>query len=164
MGLTGIPPVFSAIHGDLGFLHPEWDGLGELWQEFVWKWLTAETTLAKAGRRIMGAKELLLTDLPAALTQWGAAQITKTEFNADVVTEEFGPEMLKWWDGLGLKQGQGADHLLDLAWCRNGTAGIVMLVLGMRWWADYSGAGKQWTRVLTEMTGMWELISAAPSL
>jgi hypothetical protein len=40
-------------------------------------------------------------------------QITKTEFNADVVTEEFSPEMLKWWDGLGLKQGQGADHLLD---------------------------------------------------
>jgi hypothetical protein len=83
-----------------------------------------------------------------------------------MVTEEFGREMLGWWDALEMN-GNGeaaADHILSLPWCRNGKAGIVLLVLGMRWWAVQSGGGQEWVRVLKEMTTMLELIAAAPSL
>jgi hypothetical protein len=37
-----------------------------------------------------------------------------------------------------------------------------MLVVGMHWWADRSGAGNDWTRVLKEMSEMWQLIVATP--
>ncbi len=163
-GLAGIPPVFSAIRGDLGFLHPEWDQLGKDWQGFVRKWLPAEMALTKAGRSIMEVQELQETDLPAALKTWGTAQITKASFDFSIVTEEFGKEMLSWWDGLGLKQDGGVDRILSFPWCRNGTAGIVMLVLGMRWWGEQAGSEKKWLRVLKEITGMWDLIAAAPPL
>jgi hypothetical protein len=162
--VMGIPALFSAIRGDLGLLHPDWEWLGPEWHTFVRKWLCAETALAKSGGAIVSAPELQETDLPPLLKLWGVAQINKASFDQDIVTEEFGKEMLSWWDGLGLKRNRGADHILSFPWCRNGKAGVVMLVLGMRWWADKSGGGKQWVRVLKEMTIMWELISAAPNL
>ena len=164
VGLTGIPAALSAIREDLGLLHPEWDSLGESWHEFARKWLAAEITLAKAGRNMMGIDELQSSDVPTALKAWGEAQITKAEFDANILTEQFGDEMRKWWDGLGIKQDREVDRLLAFTWCRNGKVGIAMLVLGMRWWADKSGAGKEWTRVLGEIATMWELIAAAPSL
>ena len=112
----------------------------------------------------MGVDELQSSDLPAVLKAWGAAQITKVEFNANILTEGFGDEMKRWWDGLGLRRDQEANRLLTFPWCRNGKVGIVMLVLSMHWWVDKGGARKEWMRVLKEMMGMWELIVAAPSL
>ena len=149
--LTGIPAILSAIQEDLGLLCPEWDSLGESWHEFAWKWLTAEITLAKASRNMMGIDELQSSDVPTALKAWEEAQITKAEFDANILTEQFGDEMRKWWDMLGFKQDWEVNHLLAFIWCKNGKVGIAMLVLGMRWWADKSGAGKEWTRVLGKM-------------
>jgi hypothetical protein len=160
----GIPPVFSAIRGDLGLLHPDWEWLGPQGHEFVQKWLIAETALAKYGGGIISAPDLQETNLPPLLKVWGVAQIRKASFDHNIVTKEFGKEMLTWWDGLGVKQNRSADDILRFLWCRNGKVGIVLLILGMRWWADKSGAEKEWVRVLKEMTIMWELISAAPSL
>lgn len=161
-GLTGIPAAFKAIRGDLGLLHPDWDRLGDNWREFVQKWLKAEKVLGRAGGNIIEVEELQSSNLPAALKAWGTAQISKVEFDAEILTVGFGNEMGKWWDELGLKKDQDADRLLNFAWCRNGKVGIAMLVLGMHWWADRSGAGNDWTRVLKEMSEMWELITAAP--
>jgi len=39
-----------------------------------------------------------------------------------------------------------------------------MLILGMRWWGEQAGSEKKWLRVLKEITGMWDLIAAAPPL
>ena len=143
-------------------LHPEWDSLGDNWQEFVQKWLKAEKVLGRAGGNIIEVEELQSSNLPAALKAWGTAQISEAEFDADILTIGFGNEMWKWWDALGLKKDQDADRLSNFAWCRNGKVGIAMLVLGMHWWVDRSGAGNDWMRVLNEMLEMWELITAAP--
>jgi hypothetical protein len=161
-GLTGIPAAFKAIRGDLGLLRPDWDILGDDWQEFVRKWLTAEKVLGRAGGNIMEVDELQSSDLPAALKAWGTAQITKVEFEAEILTVEFGNEMRRWWDELGLKKDWDGHRLLNFAWCRNGKVGIAMLVVGMHWWADRSGAGNDWTRVLKEMSEMWQLIVETP--
>jgi hypothetical protein len=114
--------------------------------------------LEKASRNMMGVDELQSSDVSTALKVWGKAQITKAEFDANILTEWFGDEMQKWWDGLGFKQDWEVNRLLAFTWCKNGKVGIAMLVLGMCWWAD------KWTRVLGEITAMWELIAVAPSL
>jgi hypothetical protein len=156
--------VFSAIRDDLGLLHPDWEWLGPDFQAFARKWLAAESTLAKSGGSVISPTELEDTDLPPILKLWGVAQINKASFDSDMVTEEFGREMLSWWDALEMNGNDEADHILSFPWCRNGKAGIVLLVQGMRWWADKSGGGQEWVRVLKEMTTMLELIAAAPSL
>ena len=138
--------------------------LGKDWQEFTRKWLGAETTLRKAVRGSIGVEDIQSSDLPAALKAWGNAQITKTDFDTSILTEQFGQEMQGWWDGLGLKNSRKSDELLNYIWCRNGRTRIVMLVLGMCWWVKRSGGGTDWSRVVKEMTDMWELIAATPSL
>jgi hypothetical protein len=162
--LTGIPPVFSSIRGELGLLHPVWDSLGEIWHTFIRKWLSAEAVLVKTGRPSLNSNDIGASDLPAALKAWGIANVNKEEFDDEIVTGNFGKEMQKWWDGLRLTQEARADRILNFPWCRSGMAGIVMLILGMRWWADKCGSGKQWTRVLMEMTRMWELMIEIPPL
>jgi hypothetical protein len=156
--------VFSGIREDLGLLHPDWEWLGPDFQAFARKWLAAENTLAKSGGSVISPMELEDTDLPPVLKLWGVAQINKESFDSDIVTGQFGQEMLSWWDALEMNGNEGAHHILSFPWCRNGKAGIVMLVLAMRWWVVKSGGGQEWVRVLKEMTTMLELIAAAPSL
>jgi len=157
--IKGIPPIFTSIREQLGLLHPAWDSLGEIWHLFIRKWVSAEAVLAKTERPVLSSDDLEQLDLPAPLKAWGVAQINKEEFNDAIVTGNFGQEMRKWWDGLQLTQVERADHMLKLPWCRSGMVGIVMLIISMRWWAEKSGAGKEWERVVKEMTRMWEVLS-----
>jgi len=53
------------------------------------------------------------------------------------------------------------DHVLNHLWCRIGHTEIIMLVLGMNWWAC---GGKKWNMVLKEVTAMVQAVINAPSL
>ena len=163
-GLSGLPTGFSSLCAELGLASPEWVEYGPEWQNMTCKWLSAETMLAKTGKGAMALSDVKSTGLPALLQEWALAQIHKIQFDYGAVGEAFGDDMLKWWDGLHLAHGKDGDAILVHGWCRNGQTGIVILILGMRWWAEHAGAGTQWTRVLREMTHMFEVVVTAPSL
>jgi hypothetical protein len=71
--------------------------------------------------------------------------------------------MLNWWKGLNVGQKDVSD-ILKYLWCRDGRTGLVMLVLGMHWWADKSGGGNAWKAVMREMIEMFESLENAPDL
>ena len=128
------------------------------------QWLVAETILGKAGKPALTLADVETIGLPESLQEWASAQISKVPFDYDSVGQGFGAEMSKWWTGLRLKSNRGSKAILAHNWCRNGHTGIVMLILGMHWWAQKSGAGTQWKKVMREMTDMFNAVASAPSL
>ena len=163
-GLHGVPATLAGVRGECGLLSPEWDGYGSEWQEFTWKWLAAEAILVKSGKGTMTQKDIQSSGLPQPLQQWALSHITKKSFDPVILNEQFGELMSKWWRGIARSGLQEGDDVLKHLWCRTGHTGIIMLVLGMKWWAEHSGGGKKWQTVLKEMTAMFQAVSNAPSL
>jgi len=133
------------------------------WQEFARKWLTAEIMLVRLVKPPMRLVDVKETGLPSALQDWALAQISKVEFSSAQVPADFGAQMLNWWKGLNVGQKDVSD-IFKYLWCRDGRTGLVMLVLGMHWWADKSGGGKAWKAVMREMIEMFESLGNAPDL
>ena len=163
-GLHGVPVNLAGVRAECGPLSPEWDSYGSEWQEFARKWLAAEVILIKSGKGTMTPKDIESSRLPQPLQQWALAHITKQLFYTAILTEQFGEQMSKWWHSIALLGLQEGDHVLNHLWCRTGHTWIVMLVLGMNWWARHSGGGKKWKTVLKEMTAMFQAVINAPSL
>jgi hypothetical protein len=112
----------------------------------------------------MTQKDIQSSGLPQPLQQWALSHITKKSFDPVILNEQFGELMSKWWHGIAGSGLQEGDDVLKHLWCRTGHTGIIMLVLGMKWWAEHSGGGKKWQTVLKEMTAMFQAVSNAPSL
>jgi hypothetical protein len=161
-GLPGVPSTLSNLRDECGLLSPVWDSYGAEWQDFTRKWLLAEGILAKAGKGPMTTKDVKSTGLPKDLQKWAVAMITKTPFDSTTLTDAFGEEMKKWWNKICPTVVAGAEAILLHSWCRIGCTGIIMLVLGMHWWAAKSGRGKAWSKVLKEMTAMFDVLANAP--
>ena len=162
--LHGVPAALAGVRAECGLLSPEWDAYGSEWQEFTQKWLAAEAILVKSGKGTMTRKDIESSGLPQPLQQWALSHITKKPFDRVILTEQFGDQMNKWWHGIAGSGLQEGDHVLKNLWCRTGHTGIIMLVLGMNWWAQHSGGGNKWQTVLKEMTTMFQAVINAPSL
>jgi hypothetical protein len=162
-GLTGVPSTFLSLRQELGLVGDHWQLYGAEWQELARKWLMAEVTLVRLVKPPMTVVDVKTTQLPLALQDWAVCQIAKLEFSSTQVRETIGAEMLKWWKGLNVGR-KDVDDIFNYAWCRDGQTGIVMLILGMHWWADRSGGGNEWKMVIREMSNMFEKLANAPSL
>ena len=123
----------------------------------------AEVMLVRLVKPPMTVVDVKTTQLPLALQDWAVCQIAKLEFSSTQVCENIGAKTLKWWKGLNVGR-KDVDDIFNYAWCRDGRTGIVMLILGMHWWADRSGGGNEWQMVMREMSNMFEKLANAPSL
>ena len=65
---------------------------------------------------------------------------------------------------LAISDREKTSDILQEMWCRPGHTGIVFLLLGMHWQAEYFGTGKDWHRNVKRVEHIFNIIISHPSL
>ena len=147
----------------LGLLDPTWTSYGKEWRSLASLWLRAESALAKSGRADLKFAEINHSSLPQAIKDWMVHALMRVDAMPPR-GDGFGAIWTSFLKSLPISEWKDNDGVLEQVWCRTGTTGIVFLVLGLFWQAEYSGAGKEWTSNMRRVHDIFECILSALEL
>jgi len=155
-------PEVQKVVAEIGFDEDTVRALGATWLNFGRAWCVAEGALCRSGKKAtIGA---MGPAIPQALILWAGKKKRKDDtvaFSFD--RDEVAADMLKWWKALSEVRLDNADVIVAQEWCAPGVEGILLLVLGMKWWG-MAQAGAAWETVVKEMTVVFRLIPEGQAL
>jgi hypothetical protein len=121
-----------------------------------------EVLLAKTGRVHLEIDEICQSLLLKALQDWLYCRLLRTD--SSCLGEPFGNEFTNYMQELPWDTLTQGDAVLDQVWCRPGRTGIIVLLVGLYWQAEYSGGGNLWDDNIWRVDKIFCAILDAPTL
>jgi hypothetical protein len=110
----------------------------------------------------MGIDDVRSSSLPEALKDWLYERLLRVDSQRP--KEDFGKAFTQYLQQLPWTNITNGDGVLDQVWCRPGRTGILVLLVGLHWQADYSGGGKMWKENMKRVDTIFQAILNAPTL
>ena len=161
-GLASVPAAYSAIKQELGLVNPVWSSHPAEWKRLCTLWLCVEGSLGKTGRPDLTNQEINNLAVPPDIVNWMLRKKLSQEHPQP--DGGFDKVWTTFLSRLAISDREKTSDILQEMWCRPGHTGIVFLLLGMHWQAEYFGTGKDWHRNVKCVEHIFNIIISHPSL
>lgn len=161
-GLGSVPATLQHLREEVGLAGQAWIDLGKPWHTLAGLWLRADAHLARTGRGDVEYDEARKSSLPGPLRDWVWSTLLRRDSQRPA--ESFGDEFTKYLKDLPWDTMTKDDAILEQIWCRAGKTGTIVLLVGLYWQAEYSGAGETWKNNMKLVDKIFRAILDAPAL
>ena len=157
-----MPVVYSGLKHELGLVDPVWSSHPSEWRALCRLWLRVEGSLAKTGLPDLTRRELNDLTVPPDVLNWMInTQLSQEHPPPD---DGFGKVWTTFLSQLAVSDWETTSDILQEMWCRPGQTGIVFLLLGTHWQAEYCGTGKDWHKNVKRVESIFNIILSHSAL
>lgn len=138
-----------------------WSSHPSEWRTLCQLWLRVEGSLAKTGLPDLTHPEIKDLTVPPDVLNWMInRQLSQEHPPPD---DGFAKVWTTFLSQLAVSDWETSDILQEM-WCRPGPTGIVFLLLGTHWQAEYCGTGKSWHQNVKRVGSIFNIILSHPAL
>ena len=151
-----MPVVYSGLKHELGLVDPVWSSHPSEWRALCRLWLRVEGSLAKTGLPDLTRRELNDLTVPPDVLNWMInTQLSQEHPPPD---DGFGKVWTTFLSQLAVSDWETTSDILEEMWCRPGQTGIMFLLLGTHWQAEYCRTGKDWHKNVKHVESIFNII------